>query len=136
MKNGADCIIALRLAGIAPNDAYALRRIAMTLRLWFEREGNGEIERDGDGDDGMPYAVRRYFNSSTEREEIVTRRKIPDREKGANKRLGEIMKRYPGFSAYVQGDPRGASLYILRPGDIPEGEKADGYYNRGIAVYK
>jgi hypothetical protein len=45
------------------------------------------------------------------------------------------MKRYPSLSVYVQGDPRGASLYVLRPGDVPEGERADAYYSRGVAVY-
>lgn len=46
------------------------------------------------------------------------------------------MARYPALSYYVQGDPRGASLYILRPGDVPEGKEVDGYYSRGVAVYK
>lgn len=61
---------------------------------------------------------------------------IPDREAGAKKRLAAIMERYPRFSAYIQGDPRGAALYILRPGDVPQGEDADAYYSRGLAVYK
>ena len=39
--------------------------------------------------------------------------RIPDRERGAQKRLAKIMARYPGSIAYVQGDPRGASLYII-----------------------
>ena len=51
-------------------------------------------------------------------------------------RLAKIMKRYPTLTAYHQGDPRGASLYILRPGDIPEGADPDSHYNRGVAVYK
>ena len=46
------------------------------------------------------------------------------------------MARYPTLSSYVQGDPRGAALYILRPGDVPEGASVDSYYNRGIAVYR
>lgn len=36
---------------------------------------------------------------------------------------------------YLQTDPRGAALYILRPGDVPEGKDVDAYYNRGICVY-
>jgi hypothetical protein len=61
---------------------------------------------------------------------------IPDRETGAKKRLAKILARYPDLRSYVQGDPRGASLYILEPGNVPEGESIDAYYNRGIAVYK
>jgi len=64
------------------------------------------------------------------------RERIPDREKGALKRLQDIMGQYPDLSAYQQTDPRGASLYILRPGDVPKGEQTEAYYNNGIAVYK
>tara|TARA_R110000868_G_scaffold207722_1_gene456707 strand:+ start:1744 stop:2277 length:534 start_codon:yes stop_codon:yes gene_type:complete len=39
------------------------------------------------------------------------------------------------MSAYIQGDPRGAALYILRPGDVPAGQPVDSYYSRGICVY-
>jgi hypothetical protein len=46
------------------------------------------------------------------------------------------MARYPTLASYVQGDCRGAPLYILRPGDVPAGEHAESYYNRGVAVYK
>jgi hypothetical protein len=39
------------------------------------------------------------------------------------------------LSAYIQTDPRGAALYILRPGDVPDGASADSYYSRGVCVY-
>ena len=52
------------------------------------------------------------------------------------KRLQAIVANYPGFGYYVQGDPRGCALYILRPGDIPDGSTADSCYTRGIAVYR
>ena len=57
-------------------------------------------------------------------------------QRGAVKRLAAIVARYPGFGYYVQGDPRGASLYILRPGDVPAGGDVDSFYTRGLAVYK
>ena len=31
------------------------------------------------------------------------------------------MKRYPTLQAYIQTDPRGCALYILRPGDVHGG---------------
>lgn len=123
-----ECIGPLVRAGIHEGDAYDLRRIAMTLRRWHELEcgdGRGCIERDEIS--GRPY----WLSAATMR-----RSPIPDREKGALKRLAEIMARYPGLGWYVQGDPRGASLYILRPGDVPVGEDADAYYSRGLAVYQ
>ena len=128
MKRNPDCITVLERAGIASHDAWALRRIAMTLHRWHELEcgmGDGCIERDETTD--KTYWLNSYS---------MRRSPIADREKGALKRLDKIMSRYPSMSAYVQGDPRGASLYILRPGDVPEGQAAESYYSRGVAVYK
>jgi len=39
------------------------------------------------------------------------------------------------LQSYIQTDPRGAPLYILRPGDVPAGEDASAYYSHGICVY-
>jgi hypothetical protein len=113
---------------MAYDDAHAVRRIAMTLHRWSEMEcgtDNGAIERNEETN--KPYWLNSYS---------MTRTPIADREAGALKRLDKIMKRYPTLSAYVQGDPRGAPLYILRAGDVPAGEHVESYYNRGIAVYK
>lgn len=121
----------LKSAGITEADALALRRISMTLHRWYELEcgtDGGCIERDEHS--GIP---QWRHASDTGRYCGVP---IPDRETGALKRLAAIMKRYPDKSAYVQGDPRGASLYILKSGDVPAGADVDAYYSRGIAVYK
>lgn len=110
-------------------DAAALRRVSMTLHRWHELEcgtENGSIER---GEDGKPLWRWETYSGA------VRYNKTPDREAGALARLKKIMARYPSLSAYVQTDPRGASLYILRPGDVPSGETADAYYSRGMAVH-
>jgi hypothetical protein len=128
-----DCIGSLIQAGIEYEDAKALRRISMTLHRWHELEcgtDNGCIERAGENGDGAPFWV--YYGGQGK----PRRYPVADRENGALKRLTAIMTRYPTLGHYVQGDPRGASLYILRPGDVPDGERADSYYSRGIAVYK
>ena len=119
----------LERAGISADDALALRRIAMTLHRWYELEcgtDHGCIERDEET--GAPY----WLNARTGRRAY----RVADREAGARKRLATIMARYPALSVYVQGDPRGAALWILRPGDVPEGADVDCYYSRGLAVYK
>ena len=130
-----EMISSLERAGISREDAFSLRRISMTLHRWHELEcGDGNdyaswaIERDEQS--GKPYMVTHPHTGKSRRSPI------PDRETGALKRLKAIMDRYPGKSAYVQGDPRGASLYILNPGDVPEGQDVNSYYSRGIAVYK
>lgn len=34
-----------------------------------------------------------------------------------------------------EGDPRGAAVYILFPGDIRDGQTIDACYTNGVAVY-
>lgn len=147
--------------GFTHEEAESLRRISMTLHRWHELEcgtDTGCIERGRKGrnpqgekefihdENGVP-----YWASHVSPKPFYYR--IPDRETGARKRLAaivaacnarrtdpqpEVDEEYSysrPLSAYIQGDPRGAALYILRPGDVPEGESADAYYSRGIAVY-
>jgi hypothetical protein len=132
----------LRSLGFTSEEAEQLRRISMTLQRWHEREcgtDSGCIERDENT--GEP------FWSSPRRD---WKERVADREKGALKRLAAILKahsergretgphtitRNPKLEAYIQTDPRGAALYIIRPGDVPAGANVDAYYNRGICVY-
>ena len=123
----------LTAAGISSDDAFALRRISMTLHRWHELEcgdDTGCIER-GENGEGKPFMVR--WNSYTGKRMQWA---IADRERGALKRLNTIMARYPEYASYIQCDPRGAALYILRTDDVPEGKDAGAYYSRGLAVYK
>ena len=131
-----ECLPRLTAIGISYSDAEELRRIAMTLHRWHEMQcgaGDGCIERDEKT--GIPY----WYNANSRYLAANDRRaysRIPDREKSALKRLAAVMKRYPHLTSYVQGDPRGAALFILRPGDVPAGENAESCYSRGVAVYK
>jgi hypothetical protein len=149
----------LRSLGFTSDEAESLRRISMTLQRWHELEcgdGNGHIERDEKT--GKP----RYFNSRARYVDPHDPRAwsvIADRETGAKKRLAAIMAQHNGkhcpkcepsalqpcgqecrhvvgkLTAYIQTDPRGAALYIIRPGDVPAGADVDAYYSRGICVY-
>ena len=119
---------ALERLGISSQDALALRRISMTLHRWSERECNGEVERDEE-------TGKTYYTYNINGPGPVKRAPTADKERGAQRRLAAIMARYPHLMAYEQGDPRGASLYIIereRLGDKP----ADAYYSSfGVAVY-
>lgn len=140
-----DCIRLLLTLGINHDDATALRRISMTLHRWHEMEcgdsndynswcvtrGKKQPEGFVYDDAGKPYIETHPHNGGATRYTPIA-----DRETGARKRLTAIMARYPTLQAYVQGDPRGAALYILRPGDVPEGGAVDSYYSRGVAVYQ
>lgn len=136
-RERAEIMVRLSRYGVSLDDAEKLRRIAMTLARWHEMEcGDGNeyvswaIERDDNGD-GPPYLVRHMHTGTF----ATFRTKIADREKGALKRLSAVMVRYPDLLPYVQGDPRGAALHILRRTDLPEGAEIDSYYSRGCAVY-
>lgn len=116
----------LRALGFDDGEIDALFRIERTLQRWGEQECGGEggcIERDEAT--GKPY----WHSSITGK-----RWPISDREAGALRRLGKIMARHAPLTAYHQSDCRGCGLYIIRPGDVPEGGDVGGYYTRGIAV--
>lgn len=118
--------------GVDPDDAAKLRRISMTLHRWHELEcgdGDGCVSRAGDDGEGLP------FWETPGSHEPNKYNRIPDRERGAKKRLAGIMIKYPQLIAYIQGDPRGCALYILRPGDVPVGVDVNSCYSNGIAVY-
>lgn len=140
--------------GIDVETADKLRRIEMTLHRWAEAECNGEIQREeiksysctecgkpvGDVDcaehatatlkaeitQGQP---RRYYGPNMDRSYPVA-----DRESGALKRRAAIMRGYPELTYYVQGDPRGCGLYIIRKDAIREGEDIGSAYTRGFGV--
>ena len=118
--------IAERL-GIEFDDVNAFRRDSMTLRRWFEREcgdsnnyASWAVERDQDTD--TPYLVTYPYNGKERR------RRIPDREKGARKRIAARCERL-GLKYYIQTDCRGLALYLSR-------EKIDGqnYNSVGFGV--
>jgi hypothetical protein len=119
----------LAALGFTDTEAAQLRRISMTLRRWYELECGTEagcIERDQETE--KPYMICSY---GTRR----NRYPVADRERGAERRLAAIMANHAPLTAYLQTDPRGAALYILRPGDVPEGKDPAAYYSRGICIY-
>lgn len=111
-------------------EASQLIRIERTLHRWHEAEcGNdcGHIERDEATE--KPYLVRQNPHSNK-----AYRIPIPDREKGALKRLSAIMEKHPDLIPYQQGDPRGCALYILNKDQLRQGEDINAVYSRGLAV--
>lgn len=128
-KQQYQMIRSLESEGVTYQDAQALRRISMALHRWHEMEcgtEHGCIERDEKT--GTPYWISAYSGKRTMR--------VRDMETGALKRLSAIMARYPHLKAHVQGDPRGAALYIWTPRNVAVyGNDVDANYSRGIAVY-
>jgi len=156
--------------GFSREEVAALRRISMTLRRWFELEcgtenayGTSIAVEYGFMDGGL-------FKSCSNREECkelgstcksfiraswmdstgyhVEHSPTPDREAGARKRLATIMSQHKNCLAYVQTDPRGCALRIIKASEYKKWEKdkpADKpwmselnyccYSSIGVAVY-
>lgn len=121
--------------GFTSDEAYALRRIEMTLSKWGEGEcGDSNdfcstmIERDETT--GKPFRV---IMRHSEPPSKARRFAIPDKEAGALKRLAKMMEAHPDLVPYHQGDPRGCCLYICRRSDIGDGDLSS-LYTRGVAV--
>lgn len=123
----------LQTLGFTWDEANAIRRIEMTLHRWAEQEcGDGNdfcswaIERDETT--GIPYRCV-YPHTGN-----VARRRIPDREKGALKRLKAILANHPEWTYYHQGDPRGCALYLVLKSDLGPELPIESHYTRGVAV--
>src|SRR4051812_8293679 len=133
--------------GFTRAEAEALRRISLQLHRWHELEcgvDGGGVERD------ETTGKVTWYNAMTGR-----RSPYPDRETGAKKRLFAILDRcnrarreataeidgqtrlapLEPLGVYIQTDPRGAALYIIRPGDVPAGASVESYYTRGVCIY-
>ena len=138
-KSTVELMNRLANLGFSHEEAFKLRRIEMTLQRWFEYEcGTGDsrvsrsIEREGGTDDGKPF-MRVQFQSASGWQD--RRYPIADKETGARKRLAKIMAGHKKLAAFVQSEPRGCALYILRKGkDIKPGDDINSIYSRGFAV--
>jgi len=120
--------------GFSLGEVSTLLSIERGLQRWHELEcGTGDdrvsvsVERD---EAGKPFRRVQY---ATRAGWIDRRTPCRDMEKSNLRRLFRIIDGKP-VRAYVQTDPRGCALYILRPGDVPEGEDVNAYYYRGVAV--
>lgn len=139
---------AVERLGFTFEEFHQLRRISMTLHRWHELEcGTGDnratrsVERDEATD--KPFIRVQYATAKGWQDR---RYPIPDRERGALKRLEVIIsarnqrKRMPNHEdkhrvlPYVQGDPRGAALYLVTAEQL-HGDSIDSCYSRGIAIY-
>jgi hypothetical protein len=122
---------AMETLGISREDFAQLLRIEKTLRRWAERECNEDIEYDEAS--GKTFVTWHTYGSGT-----AIKHRIANRERGALKRLGAIMARYPKLAAYHQSDPRGCALYVYeRSALYDNGPKRDidsCYSSVGVAV--
>lgn len=131
-KRKVETLRRLESLGIPWEQCFTLWRAQLTLLRWAEGEcGTGNdwaswhIERDEKT--GTPYRVT-IPNKGTERRE-----RIPDREKGALRRVKAIVEAVPGLTFYHQTDPRGCSLYVGKASDLG-GFDPERAYHRLVAV--
>lgn len=123
--------------GFTFQETEQLLKAERALQRWHELEcGTGNdrvtvsVERDEES--GKPFRRVQYMGAGGKW--IDRREPCRDTEKAARKRIDSVLSGKSGLSAFIQGDPRGCALYILRDGDIPEGAGPCAYYSRGIPV--
>ena len=122
--------------GFTHDETSSLLRIEKGLNRWHTLEcGTGTDKRsesvERDEATGKPFVRIQYRTQSGEWRE--TKSACRDMEKSNLAMLASIMEG-KSVRGYVQTDPRGCSLYIIRPNDVPEGKDVNAFYSRGIAV--
>lgn len=139
----ADFFNRMAALGFSYDEANKLRLIEKTLQRWAELEcgdsnnyASWAIERD-EGTE-KPFMIRHVYGQAGRNGMIGTKDRtiktpVADREKGALKRLSNIMESHPGLVSYHQTDPRGCALYVLRKSDL-NGDSIDSVYTRGFGV--
>jgi hypothetical protein len=124
--------------GFSTSETETLLKAERALHRWHELEcgtdsgcgGTVSVERDEES--GKPF--RRVQFMAQGGKWFDHRQPCRDMEKAAQKRIKSVLQGKTGLSAFIQGDPRGCALYILRNGDVPEGKEPCAYYSRGVAV--
>ncbi|NBT33664.1 MAG: hypothetical protein EBT13_17660 [Rhodobacteraceae bacterium] len=101
---------------VTTEQANTLRRASLTLTRWAELEcgdgndhGSWAIERDENGE-GAPFMVHHHYLHGKGKD-YTTRRRIPDRERGALARVAKLCAELK-LHFYHQTDPRGVALYV------------------------
>jgi hypothetical protein len=122
--------------GFTADETAALLKAERALHRWSEMEcGTGNdrmtvsIERDEQT--GKPFRRVQYMGANGW---VDRREPCRDMESAALRKIRALFSGKSALAFYRQGDPRGCALYVLRVGDVPEGESVDAYYSRGIPV--
>lgn len=123
--------------GFSADETETLLKAERALHRWAELEcGTGDDRRSisvyRDEQTGKPF--RRVQFCGYAGKWVDRREPCRDMEAAALRRVAAVAAAHPDLSFYHQGDPRGCALYVLRPGDVPAGARADSYYSRGVAV--
>lgn len=133
MKTEPKTLRTLRLAqslahfNLSPDDIAKLLRIEKKLRRWHELQCGvdaGRVEEVGGEGSGKWEFVNRHGNRSP----------IRDAGKQARKALNACTAGNPDLIFYVQTDPRGYALYLLKKSQVETGEDVNAVYNRGVAI--
>ena len=117
----------LKTYGVTYDELFTLLRCEKQLNRWQVSQCNGDVSQDETT--GQWY--RHYGRGSSGPFQTV---KTTDSGAAAIRRAQKIAYAH-GLTAYEQGDCRGCSLYLIRPGDVLSGQAVSSCYNRGLAIY-
>lgn len=117
--------IVLDETGISRDDYRALRRLGLKLRQWFQDECDGSIQTDETS--GITYR----YDEETHKRIGEIRNLVP----GWIRRAEEIVANRPEFVLFVQGDCRGAPIYLLPKDKLGENDPDSIYSSIGYCIY-
>ena len=123
--------------GFNTTETETLLKAERALHRWAELEcGTGDdrmtVSVERDDQTGKPFRRVQYMGCGGKWQD--RREPCRDMESAALRKIRAMFSGKTTLAFYVQGDPRGCALYVLRHGDVPEGENVDAYYTRGIPV--
>lgn len=133
MKTESKTLRTLRLAQslecfkLLPDDIAKLLRIEKKLRRWHELQCGadaGHVEEVGEEGSGNWEFVNRHGHRSP----------IRNATEQARKTLNAFKTVDPDLLFYVQTDPRGCALYLLKKSQVESGEDVNAVYSRGVAI--
>lgn len=133
MKTESKALRAPRLAqsladfNLSPDEIAKLLRLEKKLSRWHELQCGldaGHVEEVGGEGSGKWEFVNRHGNRSP----------IRDAGKQARKVLNAFTAENPDLYFFVQPDPRGCALYLLKKSQVESGERLNAVYSRGVAI--
>jgi hypothetical protein len=133
MKTESKTLRTLRLAQslahfkLSPEEIAKLLRVEKKLRRWHELQCGveaGHVEEIGGEGSGKWEFVNRHGYRSP----------IRDAGKQAEKALNAFTDENSDLFIYVQPDPRGCALYLLKKSQVESGEELSAVYMRGVAI--
>ena len=111
----------MKSSDFTPGDWAKLCRLSRSLRTWNEKECNGQIQCDDNGEHRLYFADK--YGSFT-----IPGPTLGDQGEAILAKAQQIASKY-GAIIYHQEDPRGCALFIYKVQELRDGQRIDNCYS-------